>query len=526
MTVLVIVIAVVLVAAGRAVVLLRRRCAGATPATPSVSSPARPRKRDRERSAAPPPLDEAPATGTRGRAGRRARAPPAAASSSPVGSRRRRRRACRPTPRPSASPAASSSTAASSAASWASASPASAPPSSPSCGRQATGGFGSKISVGKITDIKAEITDGQRASLYYPEGRMWITELPGSAPRQGRRPSTAAASSPAWSRRRRALPEVRAPRLPRAVVPHVAVVRVPVPRLAVQPGRREEGRPGAPRPRPLRHRRSAAASLTVDTGTDHPGPADRHQHHRPGGRGPPLRRRRRRTDAVSPASMAHGRRRHRSASSLVVAHRRLRHLRRHQHPAGASRRSAPRSSSPPTASRTTPTRSSRAASSTARSTFGLLGLFVIAIGLPLYWLDEPGRQDGRQSRASTTVRRPRRSDVRHHREGRLNCAVCHGAKGVGGAHAATRITDANGRLRRRRSTGRRRRSTPCCCATAARRSRYILTYGRPFSPMPAWGVAAAARSPTSRSRTSSTTSRSIQLTPKQAQTEVTTQLGR
>ena len=60
--------------------------------------------------------------------------------------------------------------------------------------------------------------------------------------------------------RRRALPEVRAPRLPRAVVRHLAVVRVPVPRLAVQPGRREEGRPGAARPRPLRRRRSTAAS--------------------------------------------------------------------------------------------------------------------------------------------------------------------------------------------------------------------------------------------------------------------------
>ena len=39
-----------------------------------------------------------------------------------------------------------------------------------------------------------------------------------------------------------------------------------------------------------------------------------------------------------------------------------------------------------------------------------------------------------------------------------------------------------------RSTGRHRRSTPCCCATAGRGD-YILVYGRPFSPMPAWGEA-------------------------------------
>ena len=30
--------------------------------------------------------------------------------------------------------------------------------------------------------------------------------------------------------------------------------------------------------------------------------------------------------------------------------------------------------------------------------FGLLGLFVIGIGLPLYWLAEPGRQDGAKER--------------------------------------------------------------------------------------------------------------------------------
>jgi hypothetical protein len=27
-------------------------------------------------------------------------------------------------------------------------------------------------------------------------------------------------------------------------------------------------------------------------------------------------------------------------------------------------------------------------------TYGLIGLFVVGLGLPLYWLAEPGRQDG------------------------------------------------------------------------------------------------------------------------------------
>jgi cytochrome b6-f complex iron-sulfur subunit len=43
-----------------------------------------------------------------------------------------------------------------------------------------TGGFGSKINVGKIDDIRAKIAEGD-GFAYYPEGRMWITEFPSSA---------------------------------------------------------------------------------------------------------------------------------------------------------------------------------------------------------------------------------------------------------------------------------------------------------------------------------------------------------
>lgn len=43
-----------------------------------------------------------------------------------------------------------------------------------------TGGFGSKISVGKLTDIDTAITAGG-GFAYYPEGRMWITRYPAGA---------------------------------------------------------------------------------------------------------------------------------------------------------------------------------------------------------------------------------------------------------------------------------------------------------------------------------------------------------
>ncbi len=41
-------------------------------------------------------------------------------------------------------------------------------------------GFGSKIRVGKISDIKAEVEKGD-GFFYQPEGRMWITEYPATA---------------------------------------------------------------------------------------------------------------------------------------------------------------------------------------------------------------------------------------------------------------------------------------------------------------------------------------------------------
>jgi cytochrome b6-f complex iron-sulfur subunit len=42
------------------------------------------------------------------------------------------------------------------------------------------GGFGSKISVGKIADIESAIQAGN-GFAYYPEGRMWITAYPANA---------------------------------------------------------------------------------------------------------------------------------------------------------------------------------------------------------------------------------------------------------------------------------------------------------------------------------------------------------
>ncbi len=45
---------------------------------------------------------------------------------------------------------------------------------------QGSSGFGSKISVGKVAEIKSQI-EQNNGFLYYPEGRMWITEYPSAS---------------------------------------------------------------------------------------------------------------------------------------------------------------------------------------------------------------------------------------------------------------------------------------------------------------------------------------------------------
>src|SRR4051794_29363388 len=67
-------------------------------------------------------------------------------------------------------------------------------------------------------------------------------------------------------------------------------------------------------------------------------------------------------------------------------------------------------------------------------TWGLVTLFIIAIGLPMYWIYEPGRQ----ANAATDFNRkfiergaeefgPTSESING-----LNCVGCHGPKGVGG----------------------------------------------------------------------------------------------
>lgn len=154
--------------------------------------------------------------------------------------------------------------------------------------------------------------------------------------------------------------------------------------------------------------------------------------------------------------------------------------------------------------------------------FGLLGLFVLGIGLPLYWLQEPGRQEGAKERIHNEFVTRGEEMFAPTEQGGFNCAFCHGKEGVGGATPYT-ITDAEGRFVKQVTW-----KGPALNTVLLRYSRdevrYILTYGRPFSPMPAWGVAGGGPLTEQKLQELIDYIATFQLTPKEAQAQVADQL--
>jgi mono/diheme cytochrome c family protein len=119
-------------------------------------------------------------------------------------------------------------------------------------------------------------------------------------------------------------------------------------------------------------------------------------------------------------------------------------------------------------------------------TYGLLGLVIIGVGLPLYWLQEPSRQANAVGDTQRKFIDRGAAMFAPTEKGGFNCAFCHGADGSGGATPYT-ITDAEGRFVKQ-VTWRGPALNTVLLRYTRDEVRYILTYGRPFSPMPAWGT--------------------------------------
>jgi mono/diheme cytochrome c family protein len=109
---------------------------------------------------------------------------------------------------------------------------------------------------------------------------------------------------------------------------------------------------------------------------------------------------------------------------------------------------------------------------------------VIAVGLPLYWLNEPARQSGAiEDFDATFAARGEELYV----EG-SQCQNCHGPEGTGG-QAATTLTDVDGEF-----VASVNWRAPALNTVLLRFTedevRYIISYGRPFSPMQGWSAEA------------------------------------
>ena len=118
---------------------------------------------------------------------------------------------------------------------------------------------------------------------------------------------------------------------------------------------------------------------------------------------------------------------------------------------------------------------------------GVLFLVVLVVGLPLYWIFEPDRQAGAQEQKAEDFVNYGAALFATTANGGFNCAGCHGAAGGGGAAPYT-LTDAK--------TGEVKAvswNAPALNTVLYRfdesEVKFILVYGRPFSPMSPWGLA-------------------------------------
>jgi len=119
--------------------------------------------------------------------------------------------------------------------------------------------------------------------------------------------------------------------------------------------------------------------------------------------------------------------------------------------------------------------------------YGLGAIVLISVGLPLYWLGEPARNEGTQATFDRVAVSRGEEMFATTEEGGLNCAGCHGGMEATGGSAPFTINDANGDFVESVDW-----QAPALNTVLLRYDEEevtdILVYGRPFSPMPAWGI--------------------------------------
>jgi cytochrome c553 len=154
----------------------------------------------------------------------------------------------------------------------------------------------------------------------------------------------------------------------------------------------------------------------------------------------------------------------------------------------------------------------------------LLVLFVIAIGLPLYWIFEPGRQANAKVDFDNVFVKRGSELFAPTEDGGFNCAFCHGGMGAKGNVVDYPLTGPDG------TTEIVKWRAPALNTVLLRYSRkevtYILTYGRPQTPMPAWGLDGGGPLNAQQIQNLVDYLESIQITPEESQQQARDELTR
>jgi mono/diheme cytochrome c family protein len=151
---------------------------------------------------------------------------------------------------------------------------------------------------------------------------------------------------------------------------------------------------------------------------------------------------------------------------------------------------------------------------------GLGAIVIISVGLPLYWLGEPGRNEDWEGTFTRRAEDRGEDLFAPTEEGGLNCAGCHGGMEATGGSAPYTINDANGEF-----VATVNWQAPALNTVLLRYDEEelfdILVYGRPFSPMPAWGIEGGGALNDQQIDNIIAYIKTIQITPEEAQAQAT-----
>lgn len=126
---------------------------------------------------------------------------------------------------------------------------------------------------------------------------------------------------------------------------------------------------------------------------------------------------------------------------------------------------------------------------------GLVLMVITAVGLPLYWANEPSRQDGavrgfdnRAVQRGFILFQPAGSPVPEGNIGHFGCGGCHGTEGQGGSTKYVMPDPLNPEKPPREVTWQVPALNTVLLRYDKDEVKAILVYGRTNTPMPPWGV--------------------------------------